>query len=105
MPPRSENFGIIAGAHSENEFGKISGFVQPVVGSPTAKLRIPSRPGILAPPDEPRYIWIENARKKKRLSEEECGRKLCACREFRGVEGEEGRGGRGAHARTHARAV
>jgi hypothetical protein len=43
------------------------------VVSPTAKLRIPGQPGILAEvPDESR-VW-RNGVKKKRLSEEKCGR-------------------------------
>ena len=40
----------------ENETRGISGFVHPVMTSPTAKLRPPGHPGILAtPPDESRY--------------------------------------------------
>ena len=51
----------------ENEPRGISGFVHPVVVSPSAKLRLPGHPGILATlPDESRYERTE----VKKLSEE-----------------------------------
>jgi hypothetical protein len=59
MTSRSENFRIIAGAHSiENEFGGINR--GQVVVSPTAKLRIPGhRIRATRLPDESRYGRIE----------------------------------------------
>jgi hypothetical protein len=58
VPPRSENFRTITGAHSiENETGKISIFAHPVLMTNlTAELRTPGH-GVRAArlPDESRY--------------------------------------------------
>jgi hypothetical protein len=82
----------------ENETGRMSRFAHPVVMSPTAKLRIPGHPGILAtPPDEPRYG--ENRGKKSGCLRRSVGVMPCACREFHWG----GVGWGGGNARTYAR--
>jgi hypothetical protein len=67
----------------ENETRAILGFAHPVEMSPTAKLRLPGHPEILATPPAGESRYGKKRGKKKRLSEERQWGK-CVGRGFRG---------------------